>query len=386
MIKVGIFVTHPIQYQVPLWQMLSSRDDMQVKLYYFSEQGMQKTVDPGFGCEVAWDVPLCAGYEYKFLSRRPIKEALKFTIPNFDELFSHEKFDVVMIHGYTHAFARQILRNKYKYGYKLLLHGEFSDERPCGSIFKKLLRSIYLKWFYPHIDAFGSVGKVSDNHLLRHGILREKIFFTPYSVDDVNFEKQKNEYNKEQCRLELGLRPDDIVFLFSGKLIPRKCSLLLAQAFLNLEKSYNNVKIIFLGSGEQADALKELLNQTDSLKYILPGFVNQGELGKYFIASDVFVLPSNFDAWGLVVNEAMHFGLPAIVSNKCGCQLDLITPGKTGYVFEVNDEKALTAYMEKFIQNHKLAKTMGANAFKRIQDYTVYKTANGIVKAIHYNM
>ena len=107
--KLGIISTHPIQYQVPLWRQLSSQPDRDVMVFYFSDQGMSKNIDPGFGQVVTWDLPLLDGYKSEFLSKRPIDEAKAFSIDSIDKFLISHKFDIVLIHGYTQKIARQII-------------------------------------------------------------------------------------------------------------------------------------------------------------------------------------------------------------------------------------------------------------------------------------
>ena len=159
-------------------------------------------------------------------------------------------------------------------------------------------------------------------------------------------------------------------------------SLLLAAAVLRLQKEYNNLVVIFIGSGEQYEELSKVLMNKLGRRFIAPGFVNQTELGKYFVASDVFVLPSKYDTWGLVVNEAMHFGLPCIVSNMVGSGRDLIIEGKTGFTFKFDNLDELTSKMQYFLNNPENTKNMGKNAHQQIQNYTIEKTSQGIKTAI----
>ena len=125
--KLGIFSTHPIQYQVPLWRMLGLNSNWDMRVFYFSDQGVSESIDPGFNHIVKWDLPLLEGYQYEFLSKRPIQEANSFGLPSISEFMERHKFDVVLMHGYTQKFARQIIREKRNHDYKIILRGEFTE-------------------------------------------------------------------------------------------------------------------------------------------------------------------------------------------------------------------------------------------------------------------
>jgi glycosyltransferase involved in cell wall biosynthesis len=114
----------------------------------------------------------------------------------------------------------------------------------------------------------------------------------------------------------------------------------------------------------------------------MPGFVNQSQLGSYFAAADVFVLPSEFETWGLVVNEAMYFGLPVIVSDRVGCRHDLVIPGKTGEVFHHGDVKSLSLLLDYFLGDSSERIMAGLKAREHIKKFSVQAAADGIAKAV----
>ena len=382
-VRVGVFATHPIQYQVPLWRELNNEKTIDLKVFYFSDQGVSGADDPGFGKAVVWDVPLLEGYQSRFLSKRPVNEANLFRIENPEGLLKEAGLDVVILHGYTHRFARQLLRLKSKYGYKVILRGEFT-EMPRRSVgVRSLAKRVYLSWFYRYIDHFCPIGQDAIDHLRLYGIDQLKTTFAPYSVDDGLIKKSLQQYDRNTARERLGIDSEDTVFLFSGKIMPRKQPLLLAKAILELSNQYSNITSIFLGSGEQYQDLCDLMGPKSGKRFIAPGFVNQSELGLYFVASDVFVLPSTYDTWGLVVNEAMHYSLPCIVSDKVGSRRDLVVSGETGEVFEFDKVKELEHSMEAFLVNPELARQMGSRAYQKVQGYSIDSTLQGIKGAIN---
>jgi len=380
--KLGIFSTHPIQYQAPLWRHLSSIACLDARVYYFSDQGIAPTIDPEFCQVVTWDVPLLDGYSSEFISKRPIEDANDFYIPAATEFLANQQLDVVLLHGYTNRFARQIVNNKRVCGYKLILRGEFSEMRRRTVDWKRPFRTLYLKWFYSHVDHFCPVGMDAVDHLKKHGVADHRMTLSPYSVDDQLFEKESCDLNKQDCRRNLGIELGDHVFIFSGKMIPRKQPLLLANAILKVADQHPQVVAIFLGAGPQYEEVKQVLEPRLGQKFVAPGFVNQSDLGKYFKSADVFVLPSNFDTWGLVVNEAMHFGLPCIVSDMVGSRRDLIKTGETGLIFRHDSSEELASCMRYFLERDGASRIMGENAHRCIQNYTVSTTAKGIEAAI----
>jgi glycosyltransferase involved in cell wall biosynthesis len=380
--KLGIFSTHPIQYQVPIWRKLAENHLLEAEVLYFSDQGVHGNFDTDFGEAVSWDIPLLDGYQYEFIAKDKIDRELWFKIPDISSFLERKRFDVVLIHGYMHRFERQLVRASSRFGYRVVLRGEFSDQRKHSFNWRRYPRYLYLRWFYGRVDHFCPIGIDALNHLKSLGIPEERMTLSPYSVDDAMFESQNLSLDKSECRANLRLPDDHIVYLFSGKLIDRKNPLLLANALIELNQHYSNFSIVYLGSGQLEDELSNMLSPVLGDRFISPGFVNQRDLGQFFKSADVFVLPSRFDTWGLVVNEAMHFGLPCVVSDKVGSGRDLIEEGVTGFVFQEGNLLSLTQMLTKYLEDTSLAKTQGRNAHVVIQNYTVEKTVQGIESAI----
>src|SRR5205814_1609538 len=116
---------------------------------------------------------------------------------------------------------------------------------------------------------------------------------------------------------------DRFVLLFSGKLNPTKNTQVVLKALAQLPER-DRVTFIVLGDGPDRAWIEREGKKLLGDSFLLAGFKNQSELAPYFKAADVFVLPSLYETWGLVVNEAMHFGLPVIVSDAVGCAADLV--------------------------------------------------------------
>jgi len=114
-----------------------------------------------------------------------------------------------------------------------------------------------------------------------------------------------------------------------------------------------------------------------------PGFKNQTELPRYYTMADIFVLPSGIkETWGLVVNEAMCFKLPIIVSDLVGCGADLVKEGGNGYIFPVGDTGELSKYLTDLIGNPEKRERFGDKSFEVIENYNYEKDVAGVLKAL----
>jgi len=380
--KVGIFSTHPVQYLVPLWRRLGRTTGLSVKVFYFSDHSVRGGVDPGFGVPVAWDTPLLDGYDYEFLDRRgDLSKPYSVRIHSPSAFLRKERFDWIFLQGYTHGFEWQLRWLARKFGSQVVMRGEFTDtpRRPAGP--KMIFRNKALEWFYRGIDRFCYIGRQARLHLETRDIPPERLHFSPYCVDDAMLERQYGLLDREACRKELGIGPDWFVFLFSGKLIPRKQPLLLAEA-ARLVTGTKDIALMFLGDGTQRNAVEQELRPLLGEGLMMPGFVNQSRLGRYFRAADAFILPSDFETWGLVVNEAMQFGLPSLVSDMVGCKDDLVVPGKTGFVFPRGDARCLAERMQWLCENREESRRIGLAAREHVKGYCTERAVQGIEDAV----
>ncbi len=383
--RLGIFVTHPIQYFAPLWRRLAATPGLEVTVHFFSDHSVRGERDPGFGVPVAWDVPLLEGFPHRFVTRdADLSRPWSVGLPSPRRWLTEGRFDWVMIHGYTHRFERQVAAAARRLGIRTLQRGELCDlPRPSRSAGRRLARDLYLRWFYRRIDRFCYIGEEARDHLWRRGVARRRMFHSPYSVDTELFEAQIERFDRGQVRRELGIAPHQVALAFSGKLIPRKAGSLLLAA-LELLECLDRVVLILLGDGEERENLvargRELLGE----RLIAPGFVNQSRVGYYFKAADLFVLPSRFETWGLVVNEAMQFGLPAVVSDRVGCHRDLVIPEATGAVFPDADAPALAAALAPLVRDPEARREMGRRARRHVSRFTTGASVRGILEALDF--
>jgi glycosyltransferase involved in cell wall biosynthesis len=380
-VKVAVFLSHPIQYFSPIWRRLAKDKSLEVTVFYLSDSSIKGGFDPGFGREIKWDVPLLKGYKSVFLKRNanPARRWSLY-IPSLTALLKEGGFQCVVIPGYSRPFEWQILWTARDLGIKVVMRGEFAPSFSENPI-KKWVRKKFLKVIYSRVDAFAVIGIEARKHLGEHGVKAEKLFSSPYCVDSTLFSKKVKSEKVSALRKKLGLNRQDKIVLFSGKLITRKRPETLIRAIAQMT-DLSKVKAVLLGDGKLMPLLKQLANQIAPGRIFFPGFVNQTQLGDYFGLADAFVLPSEYETWGLVINEAMHHGLPVYASDKIGCVKDLVLPGCTGEVFEVDDFKTLAEQLKRLLTDSNLSEKYSKNAIKVIQKHNPQEAAKGIQKAI----
>lgn len=380
-VKVAVFLTHPVQYFSPVWRCLTKERSLDLTVFYLSDSSIQGGFDVGFGRNVKWDIPLLDGYKSIFLrcdARPDNRWSLK--IPSLSSLLKEGGFQCVVIPGYSRPFEWQILWTAKRLGIKIVMRGEFGPS-PSKNPVKKMIRKEVLKVIYHRVDAFAVIGKEAWTHLEEHGVRSEKLLSSPYCVDSTLFSKKASRQKVSTLRKKLGLDRQDKIVLFSGKLIPRKQPETLIRAIAQMT-DIPRVKAVLLGDGELMQSLKQLADQIAPGRIFFPGFVNQTQLGDYFGLAEAFILPSKYETWGLVINEAMHYGLPVFATNKVGCVKDLVLPGCTGEVFEVADCKSLAEHLRRLFIQPGLQRKYSKNAKKVIRNFTPFLAAKGIHAAV----
>jgi glycosyltransferase involved in cell wall biosynthesis len=172
--------------------------------------------------------------------------------------------------------------------------------------------------------------------------------------------------------------------LFPGKLLAQKQVMPLLEAFIEINP--RDVALVFVGEGpEKPELLARAALAPENIQLQFLPFANQSEMPARYLLADLVVLPSRYETWGLVVNEAMHLGVPCLVSDEVGCQRDLVTDGETGWVFRANDTSELRRKLAAAIDTirHNPAPVRAAVA-ARIARYTYAQASDGLLAALSH--
>jgi len=239
-------------------------------------------------------------------------------------------------------------------------------------------------FFLKHFDTFLAPGEKTKHYLEYMKVDSSKIITTGYSVNNNFFIEQYQLYkNKKETLLnELEIKRKQN-FIFIGRFAPEKNILTLLYSFLEVSKNNSEWGLILLGDGPLKNEINTFISNNDLQdKILLPGFIQQDEIVKYLIASNVFILPSLSEPWGLVVNEAMLTRLPVIVSKKCGCISELVKEGIIGFSFDPNNELKLTKLMQGFVNGSYNIKSMGEASFAIVRKHSPSVIAQNIATGI----
>lgn len=378
-IKVGVLVSHPIQYFVPVYRVLAKNPEIELTVIYRTRVGVDAYHDPGFGQLVKWDIPLLDGYRSRFLSE---KTSLSGFEPGVVKELLCRRFDVLIVHGYnslTNLLAIAIAKLS---GTRVIIRGDTRLQRHHlqAPVWKRLFKRALFKVF----DGFLSIGTLNREYYTAFGAPPARVFFAPFCVNNAAFslEARAHSIGRQQYRTALGLPEDCLVVMYASKFTARKRPGDLLKAYANLAQLLPNAWLIMAGSGEEEQALKAMVAAFGLERVRFIGFQNQSALPNLYAASDIFVLPSEDEPWGLVVNEVMAAGLPVVVSDEVGAFPDLVQGQGTGIVYPCGDVAALTQAMESLLQSEQKRIEMGARARELIQAWDVNACVSGIVSAV----
>lgn len=385
-IKVGIVTSHPIQYQVPLFRAIANQPDIDLTVFFGSNHGIAPgKIDQGFGKAFAWDISLLDGYKHIFLNNsKPGMEVSDWRLdgPDIKTYFSSERYDAVLVFGWSKVLFWQAMWWARKYSIPLILRGE-SNLNHAQSWYVKAAKKALFPRLFKQFRAFLSIGTLNAELYRHFGVPEDAIFLAPYCVDNAFFSERAaaQRVNARQLRTDLGIRDDDTVFLFIAKFIDRKRPLdLIAAAAKN--HAFRRIHVILVGDGVLLDACRNAITANKLNNVHLVGFKNQTELPSFYAAANVLVLPSEYETWGLVLNEAMACGLPCIVSDACGAAADMILEGETGFTYPKGDVARLAELMMFMAENTDGRQAMGRCAAAHIQNFSVASTVSALENAL----
>jgi glycosyltransferase involved in cell wall biosynthesis len=383
-----------VQYAVPLFREMAKHPKLDVLVAFCSLLGSQPMFDPGFGVQVAWDVPLLEGYPWvhvphRFVEPRFGREAdapllsafFRFINPGLWPLVRKGNFDVVLTYGYAFlSYWIAILAAKLS-GIPLILSGDAVELDRDGTWWKVPIKKLLLPRVYGLADAVCALSSAGISFFSSLDIPQQRIFLTQFAVDNHYFRSRAEATSCAEIRRGWNIPAEAPVVLFCGKLSGLKSPQDLLRAFgrSGLEQAY----LVYAGDGplrEEMESEARSLGVSEQVRFL--GFVNQSRLPQVYAASDLLVLPSKHEPFGLVVNEAMCCGVPVVVSDRVGARLDLVEGYETGFVYPAGDVEALAKVLREALPDRERLRRMGGAARKRMETWSYREHVEGFVHAV----
>jgi glycosyltransferase involved in cell wall biosynthesis len=383
--RLAIVLSHPIQYYSPWFRWIKAHHALAFRVFYLSDFGLKPARDAKFETTFAWDVDLTSGYDWEMVpNTAAVPDTLRFNglhNPELPRRLAAWKPTAILLFGYKYHTHLKLIAWARLRGIPLIFRG---DSHLLGRGRQRGFSRWLLSFLYRQFSAFTYVGQANRDYFRVLNVPDHKLFFAPHSVDQSLFDPSRPDLQAAASALKasLGIPLEHRVILFAGKLIPSKQPGALLEAFVSL--SPPNATLCFVGDGPEKTALQTAAAAAHVSIRFMP-FANQSEMPVRYLLADLLVLPSRgyYETWGLSVNEAMHLGVPCLVSDQVGCQRDLVDDGQTGWVFAADRPTTLGPKLAEALAV--LAgdrKQLRTAVTERIGRYTFAQTTDGLLAAI----
>ncbi|HRH65938.1 MAG TPA: glycosyltransferase family 4 protein [Bacteroidia bacterium] len=370
--KVIVVTNIPNPYRIPLfnemWRLFNDRK-VEFKVVF----GAQKYARRKF----VLDMNDCL-FPYEFLNSGKLDfgdaEKIVFTYKGLLKTIQREQPDCIIINGFSVGTLRLWLRSWIKKTPYIIWSGTVKSRGGKFSALRKFQRKLLLK----KAAAFIAYGQKAREYLQDLGAPPERVFIARNTVDTKFFSEQTDSERKKNL-------PDfrRVHFTYVGFIIRKKNLEQLLKAVRILAAQRTDFVLDLIGDGLDKAYFEEYVSRHNLQNVVhFAGFVQKSNLPAWLAKSSCFVFPSNYDIWGLVVNEAMSAGLPCISSIHSGVTVDLVEDGRNGFAVDFSDEKLVAEKMKWILDHREASAEMGQQARKTVSEKaSIHVSARGMVEA-----
>lgn len=268
-------------------------------------------------------------------------------------------FDILHLAGWGHPLLMEALIMGGCFG--RIISVESDTQLPEREPFwKAIVKRLLYPLLFSRIAMFFPGGSRQQRYFRHYGVPERKIRMAQMTVDVTSILQRTSNarQNVEAVKAQWGLPLEDVIFLYIGRLDNFKGGVQdLLKAFEAIAVRNNGATLVIAGDGELRASVEAAVAHNEKIRYL--GRLPYDKVLGLYPVGDVLILPSHFDNWGLVVNEAMAAGLPVIASDRVGCVDDLVQHGSTGLIFPSGDRAALEKAMQRLAGDKLLRKQMG---------------------------
>lgn len=363
-------------HMTPVFEALSQTPGVELTVAYFAEREADRS----------WTAGAASSFRSVVLPGRQLNLFLRWDTlsfhfnPGLGNFLGQSGHDVLINAGWMsvsnwHAFAH-CRRHRKKH---VLWAGSTRNEPSL----QRTLSQPLVRYMVRHSDAFASYGTASSEYLVDLGARPDRVVAAYHCIDNERFldlcDRTRARVDVERAALSIG---DRAVVLFVGRMLERKGGDHLIEAFARLHRERQDLVLLMIGDGPTRARWQEraaALLPGDAFRFL--GSKPLEELPLYYQLSDLFVLPSLEEVWGLVLNEAELAGLPVIVSDRCGAAADLVEEGVNGRRFVPGDVDALTSALRDVLTDRARARRMGQESRRVVERCTPAKLAASLLRA-----
>lgn len=383
--RVLAIASHPVQYMSPIFRRMANHRRLDLLVAYCSLQGVRPAHDSEFNTSVQWDIPLLDGYEWVEVPNRGFGKTSFFRLlnPGIWRIMRRGNFDAVLCFtGYICASFWIAYSTAKLMGPVFIFGTDAISLTPRdGRKWKVALKKLFWPRLYSLADQVIVPSNGARDLMISLGIPHDRITLTPYSVDNDWWRTESDRVDRLAVRASWGADANSCVVLFSAKLQPWKRPLDLLHAFA--KANVPNSILVFAGEGSVRESLQAEVGRlgfSDRVRFL--GFVNQSQLPAVYSSSDVMVLPSEYEPFAVVVNEAACCGCPTIASDQVGAARDLIASVNPKFIFPVKDVEALASILRTALSDRLALAEFGRAAQKRMDLWSPSQNIEATIQAI----
>lgn len=347
--RLSIIAIAPAPYRDPLFRRLAGLSGIELRVFYLHGKDSVRRWSSGLFDYPAEFVP-CLTPER--LYPLPLLGSIN---PSIVRRLAAFRPDALVVYGHSYQSQYQAMRWARRRQIPYLLR---CDRNPDSIVFRRdggavrgpRFKEHIIRYFTARAAGALTIGTANDRYWEHYGVPVERRFLAPLAVDNEFFRAAADEHRLSRPRIrdEMGL-PQGRVLLFAGRLAQEKNLVRLVRA-MGDSRGRPRPSLLVLGSGPLEGHLRREAARLGLTSIFFQGFRSQEDLAKVYAAVDGLILPSLSEGWGLVVNEAMAGGLPVLVSNRCGCAVDLVRDGENGFVLDPTSEASIGDAVVRFAE------------------------------------
>lgn len=333
-VRIAVVTPIPTPYRDPFWNVVAARNDTDLTVYYCAAAKGDRPWTCDWKREYAWEV--LPGRNWLGWKGG---DASLYSNPGISKRLKAGNFDAVLIGGYNHPTMLQAICWCIRKLVPYYLMCESHLESPRSNL-RRLAKDRLVRWVVGNMAGGFPTGTLAERYLVQHGADPESLCQLPNAPDVEKIQKQAHalRIEREGLRRELGFS-EKPTLLFVGRLIPKKGAHLLIEAISRTAEA-ERPNLVIVGDGPEREMLliqASQLGVSEQVRFV--GFVQPEDIIRWYVASDLFVLPST-ETWGVVVSEALAAEVPIVVSDEVGCHSDIVKNKVAGRVVSRNDIQA----------------------------------------------
>ena len=369
----------------PMLRRMAQHPKLDLHVAYCSLRGAQPSHDPEFNTTVQWDIPLLGGYPWEEIANRGSGADSFFGLynPGLWKLIRNGKFDAVLCYLSYRCASFWISFFASKLSHSAFLFGcdQNSLDPRDGRAWKRPFKKLGWPLLYRLADQVVVSSNAARSLIISLVIPEQKVTLTPLAVDNDWWCAQAEKADCEAVRAAWGANAFTFVVLFCAKLQPWKRPLDLLRAFA--QANLSDAILVYAGEGTMRPELEKeatALGVADRVRFL--GFQNQSQLPAVYSAADLMVLPSENEAFAVVVNEAFCCGCPVVASDRVGAVQDLIAPVDPYLIYPSGDVGALSTLLSELCRDRGRLRELGLAAKDRMASWSPQDTAAGTAAAV----